>query len=55
MHFHLIPRFADTPPELRGPGVSALLREAMCTGQNQAPIAEVERVVAAARANLHLA
>jgi diadenosine tetraphosphate (Ap4A) HIT family hydrolase len=49
IHFHLVPRFEDTPPELRGPGIFALLREAMTSGRNRALLAEVERVVDAVR------
>lgn len=39
VHFHLIPRFADTPHELQGPGVFDLLRRAT---QEQRNLGDVE-------------
>ena len=52
IHFHLIPRYDNTPPERRGPGVFEYLREAGLRGENLADIAEAERIVAALRERL---
>ena len=49
VHFHLIPRFAATPRELRGPRVFDLLREAMAQGRSLVDVAEAEPVAGAIR------
>ena len=49
IHFHLIPRFAATPPESRGPGVFDLLSEAASQGRNLADVSAAAGVVAAVR------
>jgi diadenosine tetraphosphate (Ap4A) HIT family hydrolase len=46
LHVHLIPRFADTPPERRGPGEFEYLRESSTTGRSQGD-SEAARNVAA--------
>lgn len=51
IHFHLIPRRADTPPEHRGPAVFALLSAARA-GSNLAPVEEAERLAAGLRSRL---
>jgi diadenosine tetraphosphate (Ap4A) HIT family hydrolase len=51
IHFHLIPRRADTPSEQRGPAVFALLSAARA-GNNLAPVEEAERLAAAVRSRL---
>ena len=52
VHFHLIPRYADTPPERRGPGAFDYMREARAAGRNLADLAAVERAAAAIRQRL---
>ena len=49
LHVHLIPRYADTPPERRGPGIFAYLRESKASGRNRGTIAEVEHATVAIR------
>ena len=49
LHVHLIPRFADIPPDRRGPAIFEYLRESKATGQNNGSIADVERVTTAIR------
>jgi diadenosine tetraphosphate (Ap4A) HIT family hydrolase len=51
IHFHLIPRREDTPPEQRGPAVFALLSAARA-GNDLAPVVEAERLAAAVRSRL---
>jgi diadenosine tetraphosphate (Ap4A) HIT family hydrolase len=51
VHVHLIPRFADTPPDRRGPRVFEYLREAAAHG-NQADVVEAVRVAGAIRDRL---
>lgn len=55
IHFHLIPRFAETPPERRGPDVFTLLSEASREGRNLVPVEAAERAAAAIRERLHAA
>lgn len=49
IHFHLIPRFADTPPERHGPGVFDYLREAVAQGRNTDDVAAAEQAATAIR------
>jgi diadenosine tetraphosphate (Ap4A) HIT family hydrolase len=49
LHFHLIPRFADTPAELRGPHVFDLLRQATEQRRNLADLAEAAKAADAIR------
>jgi len=49
LHVHIIPRFADTPPERRGPRVFEYLRESSQTGRNLGDPAAAEDVAAAIR------
>ncbi len=49
LHVHLIPRYADTPPERRGPSIFEYLRESKASGQNRGTIAEVEHATVAIR------
>jgi len=52
VHVHLIPRYADTPPERRGPGIFEYLRESKASGQNRGAITEVEHATGAIRQTL---
>lgn len=49
LHVHLIPRYADMPPERWGPGIFDYLRESQASGQNRGTIAEVEHATDAIR------
>jgi diadenosine tetraphosphate (Ap4A) HIT family hydrolase len=49
LHVHLVPRFADTPPDRRGPGVFQYLSNAVRSGQNGGDIEEAARVAAKIR------
>lgn len=49
VHIHLIPRYADTPPERRGPGIFEYLRESKTSGQNLHAVADAERAASAIR------
>ena len=52
LHVHLIPRYADTPPERRGPHIFDYMRERGANAHDRAKTAEVERVAAAIRRRL---
>lgn len=54
IHFHLIPRFADTPPERRGPDVFAYLSDAVAQGRNLGDIEEAARIAEAIRTRMHV-
>jgi diadenosine tetraphosphate (Ap4A) HIT family hydrolase len=49
LHVHIIPRFAGTPDDRRGPRVFDYLRESSQTGRNLADVQEAVRVAAAIR------
>jgi diadenosine tetraphosphate (Ap4A) HIT family hydrolase len=49
LHVHLIPRYAGTPPERRGPGIFEYLRESKSGGQGRGAIADAERAAKAIR------
>lgn len=49
IHFHLIPRWDDTPPERRGPRVFEYLREAINQDRNLGNIADAEQTAQAIR------
>ena len=53
VHFHLVPRAADLPPDRRGPRVFEYLREARQRGVDLVDPAEAERVALAVRALLN--
>jgi len=52
LHVHLIPRFADTPPDHRGPHIFQYLSAAVRSGQNGGDIEEAARVAAQIRARI---
>lgn len=52
IHFHLIPRRTDDPPELRGPGVFERLRLAYDQAPNPADVTEAIRISDAVRRQL---
>lgn len=54
IHFHLIPRAVDAPPEQFGPAVFALLSQAAREGRNLAPLADAEWIAAAVRTQMAL-
>lgn len=47
LHVHLIPRYADTPPDRRGPWIFAYMRERQATARNEEKIAAAARSAAA--------
>ncbi len=49
IHYHLIPRFAETPTERRGPGVFEYLAEAHRLNQNLADVSDAMKAVEAIR------
>ncbi|MER5583348.1 HIT family protein [Streptomyces asoensis] len=51
VHFHIVARAADLPPEHRGPGVFALLRR---PGSEQVTADEADRIARSLRARLHV-
>ncbi len=52
LHVHLIPRYADTPPERRGPRIFDYMRERGANAHDRVKIAEVECAVAAIHGRL---
>lgn len=52
LHVHLIPRFADTPPDHRGPGIFQYLSAAVRSGENGGAVEAAARVAAQIRAAL---
>jgi diadenosine tetraphosphate (Ap4A) HIT family hydrolase len=54
IHFHLIPRFAETPEGQRGPNVFNLLRDASIQGRNLGSVAAAQQIAAAIRERLTL-
>jgi len=52
LHVHLIPRYEETPPGRRGPGIFAYLHEASTQGRNVADVDAAERAALAIRAHL---
>ena len=52
IHFHFIPRFADTPLDRRGPNVFAYLAEAREPNRNMVDVSEASAVVEAIRQRL---
>lgn len=53
IHFHLIPRGPEIPPERRGPDVFLYLSEAAAASRNLGDIEEAVRIAAAVRARLN--
>jgi diadenosine tetraphosphate (Ap4A) HIT family hydrolase len=49
LHVHLIPRFADTPADRRGPGIFAYRRESSTTGRNLGDVDAAASCAAAIR------
>ena len=49
LHVHLTPRYADTPPERRGPAIFDYMREREADAHDLVTIAAVERAVVAIR------
>ena len=49
LHVHLIPRFADTPLDRRGPDVFAYLRESKTSGRNLGDVAAAVQCASALR------
>ena len=52
IHFHLIPRFAETPEGQRGPNVFNLLRDASIQGRSLGSVAAAQQIAAAIRERL---
>ena len=49
LHVHLIPRYADTPPECRGPAIFDYMRECQANAHDLVMIAAAVRAVVAIR------
>lgn len=49
LHVHLIPRFADTPQDRRGPKIFAYLSDAVRSGENGGEVEAAKRVATQVR------